>query len=124
VTKILVIDDDADIRFVIRMNLTAEGFDVVEAADGDAAVELARAERPDLVISDIMMPGRNGYEVLHDIRADPDLARIPVVFLSGKDADDEIWEGYVAGADYYLTKPFDPDELIAFVRHVRSEHPA
>lgn len=122
-TKILVIDDDADIRFVIRMNLTAEGFDVVEAADGDAAVELARAERPDLVISDIMMPGRNGYEVLHDIRADPDLAAIPVVFLSGKDADDEIWEGYVAGADYYLTKPFDSDELIAFVRHVRSEHP-
>ena len=120
--KILVIDDDADIRFVIRMNLTAEGFEVVEAADGDAAVALARTERPDLVISDIMMPGRNGYEVLHEIRADPELSAIPVVFLTGKDADDDIWAGYVEGADYYLTKPFDPDELIAFVRHVRTQH--
>lgn len=121
--KILVIDDDADIRFVIRMNLTAEGFEVVEAADGDVAVALARTERPDLVISDILMPGRNGYEVLHEIRADPELSAIPVVFLTGKDADDDIWEGYVAGADYYLTKPFDPDELIAFVRHVQTQHP-
>ena len=121
--KILVIDDDADIRFVIRMNLTAEGFEVVEAADGDAAVALARTERPELVISDILLPGRNGYEVLHEIRADPELAAIPVVFLTGKDADDDIWEGYVAGADYYLTKPFDPDELIAFVRHVQTQHP-
>lgn len=121
-TKILVIDDDADIRFVIRMNLTTQGYEVVEAADGDAAVDAAREHRPAIVISDITMPGRNGYEVLQAIRADPELRGVPVVFLTGRNSDTEIWEGYVAGADYYLTKPFDPDELIAFVRHVESEN--
>lgn len=117
-TRVMVIDDDRDIRFVIRMNLEAEGFDIIECADGFSALEAVQTERPDIIVCDIMMPGLDGYGVLEDLRSRPGTATIPVVFLSAKGSDKEIWTGWQAGADYYLTKPFDPEELLAFVRYI------
>jgi DNA-binding response OmpR family regulator len=120
--RVLVIDDDRDIRFVIRMNLEAEGFEVIECADGFSAVEAAATTMPDIMVCDIMMPGLDGFGVLTYLRENPETARIPVVFLTARGSDQEIWDGWQAGADYYLTKPFDPDELIAFVRYVLGQN--
>lgn len=117
---VVVVDDEADIRFIVRMNLEAEGFEVVECPDGAAAVEAIRRTRPAVVICDVMMPGMDGYGVLQAIRDEPDLAQTPFIFLTAKASDTEVWEGWKSGADYYLTKPFDPDELIRFLNFVLS----
>lgn len=117
-TRVMVIDDDRDIRFVIRMNLEAEGYDVIECEDGFSALEAVQTERPDMIVCDIMMPGLDGYGVLEELRSRSETAEIPIVFLSAKGTDTEIWTGWQAGADYYLTKPFDPEELLAFVRYI------
>jgi len=119
-TSVMVIDDDRDIRFVIRMNLEAEGYDVHECADGAAAVEAIGTTMPDIIVCDIMMPGIDGYGVLEHLKSTRETSHIPLIFLSAKGSDREIWEGWQSGADYYLTKPFDPDELLTYLRYVES----
>ena len=109
--RVLWADDDPMIRSVMAMNLEAEGFDVQTVADGDEAYEAAVRSCPDVLVLDIMMPGRDGYTVLRDLRLNPATAEVPVVLLSAKATDAEVWEGWKAGADYYITKPFDPTEL-------------
>jgi DNA-binding response OmpR family regulator len=99
-------------------NLEAEGFDVQTVADGDEAYEAAVLIGPDVLVLDIMMPGRDGYEVLRALRANPMTASMPVVLLSAKATDAEVWEGWKAGADYYITKPFNPTELTDFIEHL------
>lgn len=116
----MVIDDDRDIRFVIRMNLEAEGYTVDECADGFSAIEAIATTRPDIIVCDIMMPGLDGYGVLDHLKAGDFTRNIPVIFLTAKGSDREIWEGWQSGADYYLTKPFDPEELITYLRYVES----
>ena len=106
------------IRAVMATNLEAEGFDVETVADGDAAYDSAIEIRPDVLVLDIMMPGRDGYAVLRALRSNPATAEVPVVLLSAKATDAEVWEGWKAGADYYITKPFNPTELTDFIEHI------
>jgi DNA-binding response OmpR family regulator len=116
--RVLWADDDPMIRSVMAINLEAEGFDVQTVADGDAAYDAAVNNCPDILVLDIMMPGRDGYTVLRDLRLNPATAAVPVVLVSAKATDAEVWEGWKAGADYYITKPFDPTELTSFIDHL------
>jgi DNA-binding response OmpR family regulator len=119
--RVLWADDDPMIRSVMATNREAEGFDVQTVADGDEAYEAAVRQCPDILVLDIMMPGRDGYTVLRDLRLNPATADVPVVLLSAKATDAEVWEGWKAGADYYITKPFDPTELTAFIDHLLTD---
>ena len=112
---VLVADDDPTIRLVLLLNLEAEGMRVQTVDNGWDTPALARELQPDLVVLDIMMPGCDGFLVLHALKADPATADIPVVLLSARASDDDIWQGWQAGADYYITKPFNLEELLHFV---------
>jgi DNA-binding response OmpR family regulator len=109
---VLVIDDDPVIVKLLRVNFELEGFNVISAADGREGVEMARAERPDVVVSDIMMPVMNGLELVSTLKSDPDTADLPVLLLSAKAQMADVQRGFELGADDYVTKPFDPIELI------------
>ncbi|HZQ27042.1 MAG TPA: response regulator [Acidimicrobiales bacterium] len=124
VRRILVADDDPDILHLLTLNLEAEGYDVVKATNGEEAWTLARNAVPDLVVLDVMMPERDGLDVLTSLKANPRTQHIPVVLLTAKATDAEVWEGWRAGADYYITKPFILDELLHFIDHVVEVTPA
>ncbi len=110
---ILVADDSAVMRAVLRGELTKHGWDVAEAVDGVHAVERCRELRPHILLLDIEMPRMNGYQVLATLTADPELADIPVIFLTGRDSGRDVAEGLRRGAHDYLRKPFEPVELLA-----------
>jgi len=116
VKRILVIDDEAKLRKQFAALLALEGFAVIEARNGREGVELARRERPDLVICDITMPEMNGHRVLETLRGEPATAHLPFIFLTGWSERDDVRAGMNLGADDYLTKPVDPPELIAAVK--------
>ena len=118
VRRILLADDDPSIRQVLTYNLRAEGFEVEAVEHGGLVCEALLEQPPDLLILDLMMPERDGLEVLRDIRDDVRLAHIPVVLLTAKATDQEVWAGWQAGADYYITKPFDLDEILNFLRYL------
>jgi len=109
---VLVIDDDPVIVKLLRVNFELEGFNVISAGDGREGVEKARNERPDVVISDIMMPTMNGLELVSTLKSDPNTADLPVLLLSAKAQLADVQRGFELGADDYVTKPFDPIELI------------
>lgn len=110
--KILVVEDDKNLRDTIADILTYGGHHIVEAADGSVGVELAQAHLPDLVVSDILMPDVDGYELLLCLRNNPKTNTIPIIFLTAKDNPQARRRGMVSGADDYLTKPFDPTDLL------------
>lgn len=110
---ILIAEDDGDIRGLLRLYLEGEGFRVVEAADGQAALDLARTENPDMAILDVMMPQLNGYEVTRALRRYSD---IPILILSAKSQDNDKILGLNLGADDYVAKPFNPVEIVARVK--------
>lgn len=110
--KILIADDETEIRDVLHLYLEKDGYEVVEAEDGVEAMEKLRKENPDLVILDIMMPGLDGYRVLRNIRENNN---IPIIMLSAKDTDADKILGLDLGADDYITKPFGPLEAVARV---------
>jgi DNA-binding response OmpR family regulator len=112
---VLTIEDQADIRRLIRMTLEFKGFEVLEAADGASGVAMARAKRPHLILLDVMMPGDSGLLVSAQLRADPALQAIPVVMLSALGTAADKAAGLEAGARGYLVKPFSPWELLALV---------
>jgi DNA-binding response OmpR family regulator len=116
--RVLVADDDDDICELVELNFLMEGFEVYTAADGCEAETLARRQRPDAVVLDIMMPGRDGLDVLRSLRADPATRDIPVVLLTAKATNQETLQGWRAGAAGYTTKPFEPAELIRYVSHL------
>ena len=116
--RILVADDDDDIRALVAFTLRRRGYSVFEASAGDTALELARVERPDLVVLDIGMPGLNGIEVAAAMKEDAACAGIPIIMLSAKGQAAEIEQGLSVGADKYLVKPFAPKELAATVAEV------
>ncbi|WP_052667348.1 response regulator transcription factor [Nitriliruptor alkaliphilus] len=118
VRRVLIADDEPTIRHLLELNLRAEGLDVVVCEDGDSAYAAARSAPPDLFILDVMMPGRDGLDLLRDLRCDPLTANVPVVLLTAKATDAEVWEGWTAGADYYITKPFDLEEVLTFIRYL------
>jgi len=109
---VLVIDDDPVILELLRVNFEIEGFDVICATDGEEGLKRAQAEQPDIVISDIMMPRRDGLQLLDDLKSDPRTEDLPVILLSAKAQRSEVQHGLDMGADDYITKPFDPLELI------------
>ena len=111
--RVLFADDDAGMRAIVLLNLQAEGFDVTAVSDGDDALREAERLLPDLIVLDVMMPGRDGFEVLRALKAHPQTAVIPVVLLTAKATDADVWEGWKSGADYYMTKPFNPEDLAA-----------
>jgi DNA-binding response OmpR family regulator len=117
----LYIDDDPGVRELVTLNLVSEGVDVHVADTGVGAESLVQALRPDVIILDVMMPDRDGYAVLRALKAEPDTSEIPVVLLTAKATDAEIWHGWQAGADYYLTKPFDPAQLTGYLQLIRAE---
>jgi DNA-binding response OmpR family regulator len=113
--RVLVADDDPDILKVVTANLQAEGITVDAVSNGWEAQVHALRTKPDLIILDISMPGRDGLEVIAALRSHPETKNIPVVFLTARSSDADVWEGWKAGAAYYLTKPFDTAQLLHFV---------
>lgn len=111
----LVADDDHDVRRLLVENLELEGFDVTACDNGDDARELARTTAPDVIVLDVMMPRRDGFDVLASLKSNPATRGIPVVLLSARARDEDVWQGWRAGADYYVTKPFNLDELLRFI---------
>jgi DNA-binding response OmpR family regulator len=114
-TSVLVIDDEAPIRLLCRVNLEAEGMKVVEASDGDAGLEAARTELPDVILLDVMMPGRNGWEVAEELLADDRTSGIPIVFLTARAEVKDRAKGIDLGGVDYVTKPFNPVELAPLI---------
>ncbi|MCZ7542870.1 MAG: response regulator [Anaerolineae bacterium] len=123
-TTILVIEDEAPLRQEILEILQFEGFDAIGVENGRLGVEAVRAQPPDLIISDIMMPQLDGYGVLLELRSDPATSTIPFIFLTAKASRPDLRKGMDLGADDYLTKPFGSDELLAAVRARLEKHAA
>jgi DNA-binding response OmpR family regulator len=116
--KTLVIDDEAPIRLLCRVNLEAEGIEVIEAAEGQSGLELAKKELPDAILLDVMMPGMDGWNVAERLLADDATQAIPIIFLTARaDLRDRVRGLDVGGLDY-VTKPFNPVDLAALVRDV------
>ena len=115
-TKVLVIDDEAPIRLLCRVNLEAEKMDVIEAADGPSGVEKALAEGPDVILLDVMMPGLDGWRVAEQLLDDERTAGIPIIFLTARAEFRDRARGLDIGGVDYITKPFNPLELAPLVR--------
>jgi DNA-binding response OmpR family regulator len=115
---VLVIDDESSIRLLCRVNLTAAGMEVLEAEDGVHGIELARKERPDLILLDVMMPGLDGWEVARRLGRDAATSKIPIVFLTARAEADDRALGERSGGVGYVVKPFDPVEIGSLVEGV------
>ncbi|HYU57948.1 MAG TPA: response regulator [Actinomycetota bacterium] len=118
--RVLVIDDEPDVLLLCRVNLEFEGFDVLEASDGERGIDIARGEHPDVIILDVMMPRMDGLTVLDHLSHDPSTSDIPVIMLTAKAQEKDQIRGWVAGASDYITKPFSPGVLIDAVAKVAS----
>lgn len=119
--KILIADDEQNIVISLEFLMKREGFTVCIANDGQEALDLVRSELPDLVLLDVMMPRKNGYEVCQKMRERPDWRHIKIVMLSAKGRDAEVNKGISLGADTYVTKPFSNQELIATIGALLNE---
>lgn len=117
-TRVLVVDDDDVIRHLVVVNLELEGFEVYTAVDGADCLQKVREVAPHVVTLDIMMPRIDGWEVAMRLRDDPSTAQVKVVLLSARAQEADIRRGNRLGVDHYLTKPFDPDELVDVVRRL------
>ena len=115
-TRVLVIDDEAPIRLLCRVNLEAEGMNVLEASDGPTGLEKARNDEPDVILLDVMMPGLNGWQVAEELLEDDRTSSIPIVFLTARAEVRDRARGLDIGGIDYVTKPFNPVELAPLVR--------
>jgi len=115
---ILVADDEEDVRELVSYRLTRSGYEVIDAQDGEEAFRLASENVPDLMVLDVMMPRLDGYEVTRRVRAEESLRSVPVILLTARSQETDVSRGFEVGADDYLKKPFNPDELVARVRAV------
>lgn len=116
--KILVIDDDPSIRSLVSDVLEVEGYQVRACEDGFAGLRAIEADRPDCVVLDVMMPGMDGHAVLQRIRAADGGPDLPVVMLTAAADDAQAWRAWTEGVDYFLAKPFDPDELLRYLDYL------
>jgi DNA-binding response OmpR family regulator len=116
--RILVAEDDQNILRQIVFNLQSSDYEVITATTGVEAMRLLMVDKPDLLITDIMMPEMDGYELVSTLRRDEVLAELPVIMLTAKTLDDDVSQGYGSGTDLYLTKPFNPVELLSFVQRI------
>jgi len=115
---VLVADDDPDLRALLALNLELSGYSVTVAENGGEAGELARSLLPDLIVLDVMMPVSDGFHILEGLKADEATRDIPVVMLTALASDKDVWAGWQAGAAYYMTKPFDPEQLLQFIQYL------
>lgn len=113
--RVLVVDDDPHIVQLIQINLESRGHDVVTATDGSDALDEVARQKPDAIVCDLMMPVTDGFTVLRTLRIDPETKKIPFVIVSAKTMPEEIRKALEMGADRYITKPFEPEELLAAV---------
>lgn len=120
--KILIAEDERDIRELVAFTLKFAGHTVVQAANGEEAYQMALQEMPDLVLSDVRMPKMTGYEACAKLKANPATQHIPVIFLSAKGQESEVQTGLAAGADEYLLKPFAPDLLTKKVAEILARY--
>lgn len=121
--KVVVIEDEADIREVIEHNLDREGYRVHSAPDGEAGLQLINKKAPDLVLLDLMLPGLDGIEVCRKLKANPVTRSIPIIMVTAKGEESDVVLGLGIGADDYVAKPFSPRELLARVRAVLRRAP-
>ncbi len=110
--KVLIVDDEEVIRKLLRMNLLKWGYEVTEAADGSEAMDRIGSDHYDLLICDILMPKKDGWQVLREVKSNPDTKDIPVIVLTAKNEDSDMFNGYDHGANYYMTKPFTKAQLL------------
>jgi DNA-binding NarL/FixJ family response regulator len=118
--RLLVVDDEPNLLRAVAVCLRGEGYEVATARSGAEALRRLAESVPDLIVSDIRMPGMDGYQMARHIRASARTALVPIVFLTAKDETSDRIEGFRAGVDAYLTKPFEPDELIAVITNIMS----
>ena len=114
--RILVIEDQEDNRKILRDLLTSADFEVIEAVDGEAGIAAAAAQRPDLILMDIQLPGIDGYEATRRIKADPALSAIPIIVVTSYALSGDPGKARAAGCDAYVSKPFSPRQLLAKIR--------
>lgn len=114
--KVLVAEDSSTVRRLVAARLSADGYEVLEAADGAEALALARQHKPDLLVLDKVMPKLDGFEVVGALRGDPETCALPIVMLTERTDEDDVLEGLNLGVDEYMPKPFSPHELSARVR--------
>ena len=122
--KVLVVEDEKNILELVRFNLEKEGFTVITALDGNQGLELAREEKPDLILLDVMLPGMNGLEVCRELQREYETREIPIIMLSARAEEVDKVLGLEMGADDYITKPFSPRELVARVKARLRRNPA
>jgi two-component system, OmpR family, alkaline phosphatase synthesis response regulator PhoP len=116
--RILVVDDERHIVRLVQVNLERAGYEILTAYDGIEALDKVKTESPDMVVLDVMMPRMDGFEVLKHLQADPRYQNIPVIMLTAKAQDADIFKGWASGVSSYLTKPFNPRELLVFVERI------
>ena len=119
--KILLVDDERDMVFAVKLQLEADGFDVLTAADGQEALDKARRENPDLIILDLMLPKMDGYKVCRMLKFDRKYKKIPIIIFTARIQQSDEKLGYEVGADVYLTKPFEPKALLAKIQELLKE---
>ena len=112
-TRVLIADDDDDIRELVAFKLAQKGYQVTSAADGPAALAAVEAEPPDLAVLDVTMPGMSGLDVCRQLRANPDTADIAIILLTARAQEADVQAGFGSGADDYVVKPFSPRELLS-----------
>lgn len=115
---VLAADDDPDILELVVFRLERSGYTVLQARDGEEAFELARAEKPDLAVLDVMMPKLDGFELTRRLRAEETTSRMPIILLTARAQDADVDQGFTSGADDYLRKPFSPQELSTRVQAI------
>ena len=118
--KVLAVDDERHIVRLIQVNLERAGYQVATAFDGAEALKKVESDKPDLIVLDVMMPKMDGFEVLKRLQANPESREIPIVMLTAKAQDADVFRGWASGVSAYLTKPFNPLELITFVKRILS----
>lgn len=110
--RILIVDDEEVIRKFLKIHLSKLGYEVTEAEDGEKAIEKIGGGKFDLIICDVMMPKKSGWEVIKEVKSNPELNEIPIILLTAKNDDVDMFKGYELGANYYMTKPFTKDQLL------------
>jgi DNA-binding response OmpR family regulator len=121
--KILIVDDEEVIRKFVRIHLVKMGYEVKEAEDGEQAIEQLGKDDFDLLICDILMPNKDGWQVLKEMKSNPKTKDIPVIVLTAKDEDSDMFKGYDLGANYYMTKPFTKAQLLYGLQLMFEETP-
>jgi len=114
--RILIIDDDKELVEMIRFRLEREGYSVITAFDGESGIEKAHREKPDLIILDVMMPGKDGFTVCDNLKSSADTCLIPIIFLSAKSQEEDQKLAYQLGSQFYIKKPYDPEVLLDTIR--------